>query len=165
MPPTQQQPAQKTPSNSQPADNVANNTMATPEYPEGRPTSPHSRRFTKRPLLITLGIIIVLGISGGVTVFVLSHITKPAEESKTPQQRAADLAKQANDAATASANVGKTDEALAHYREALVQFQKAGDKAGEEGVKLQIQYYEKVRANEEKAKTSATPTTSSSDLP
>lgn len=115
-------------------------------------------RSIKKTLLIALAIFLILCLSGGATVFILSHITKPITETRTPEQQAAELAKQANNAATDSANAGKTDDALTHYKEALAQYQKAGDKAGEAGVQLQIQYYEKVKANEEKAKAAQTPT-------
>jgi flagellar basal body-associated protein FliL len=107
----------------------------------------------KKILLIVIGFILILGVAGGVTAFVISNSTKSTPTTKTAEQQAADLAKQANDAATASATKGDTHGALDHYNEALIQYKKAGDKAGEEGVKLQIQYYETVKANEEKAKT------------
>lgn len=114
--------------------------------------------FPKKPLLIILGIVLVLCVAGGVSAFVLSHVTKQGTQvTKTP----AELAKQANDDATASANKGDTAGALTHYQEALTQYQKAGDKAGEAGVKLQIQYYQKVKADEDKAKAAAAATPTS----
>lgn len=126
---------------------------------------PMKPRKSKKPLLITLGIVLLLSLAGGTAFFILSHITKPATETvtKTPQQQAAELAKQANDAATASAAKGDTQGALDHYKEALVQYQKAGDKAGEEAIKLQIRYYETVKANEEKAKAAREAAAASAD--
>lgn len=123
-----------------------------PEFDKKRPNPIKKPGKGKKLFLIILGLVLLLGLAGGVTAFVISRSTTSTPTvTKTPQQQAADLAKQANDAATASANKGDTQGALDHYKEALAQYQKAGDKAGEEGVKLQIQYYEMVKENEEKA--------------
>jgi uncharacterized protein (UPF0333 family) len=119
-------------------------------------SSPKAPGKVKKPLLIILGLVLLLCLAGGVTAFVISRSTKSTPAvTKTAEQQAAELAKQANDAATASANKGDTQGALDHYEEALIQYQKAGDKAGEQGVKLQIQYYEMVKANEDKTKAAA----------
>lgn len=126
-------------------------------------TTTIKKAHSKKPLLIIGGVVVVALVATG-TVYILSQVALKDEQTtstQTPQQQAADLAKQANDAATASANKGDTQGALDHYKEALVQYQKAGDKAGEEGVKLQIQYYEMVKANEEKAKAAADQSNSS----
>lgn len=59
---------------------------------------------------------------------------------KSSLQRAQDSLR----AAQASESAGKTADAIAHYKDALVKYQAAGDRAGEEGVKLQITYLESV---------------------
>lgn len=160
MPPTQQHPNPQTTTDPKSINSVESLQVADTAANTGNTTNTHilrRHRLAKKPLFIALGIILILCISGGATVYVLSHVTRQITDSKTPQQVAADLAKQANNAATASANAGKTDDALAQYKEALAQYQKAGDEAGVSGVKLQIQYYEMVKANEEKAKANPAP--------
>ncbi len=139
------------------ADAVPNNIIPIGSDTKQDVVTPIPKKRSMKKILFVLSAVLIVGLAGGITVFILSRTTQQTTQSatKTPVQQAAELAKQANDAATASANQGDTAGALAHYKEALVQYQKAGDKAGEEGVKLQIQYYEQVKANEDKAKAEA----------
>lgn len=58
--------------------------------------------------------------------------------SSTPLQQARNDLKRAQE----SESRGETAAAIAHYKDSLRGYQTAGDKAGEEGVKLQIHYLE-----------------------
>lgn len=57
---------------------------------------------------------------------------------KSSLQRAQDSLR----AAQTSESKGKTADAIANYKDALTNYRSAGDRAGEEGVKLQIYYLE-----------------------
>jgi hypothetical protein len=116
------------------------------------------RDVNKKSLFIVGGVVIAAIIIVSV-VLILAHQDSTPQTVLTPQQQAAESAKQANDAATTSADKGDTSGALTHYHEALTQYQKAGNKAGEEGVKLQLKYYEVVKAQEDKQKSAAVTTT------
>ena len=115
------------------------------ESPQLQP--PKSRHAIKR-ILIVFGALIVISLVGFGTVYTLSRVIpakQDAQQAKSPKEIAAAQAKQSLSEATSSEAKGETDAALAKYKEALSQYQKAGDKAGEEAIKLQISYLESVK--------------------
>lgn len=71
-------------------------------------------------------------------VMLVSIIAIALFYSLTPLQQAKGDLKRAQE----SESKGETMAAISHYRDALKGYQAAGDRAGEEGVKLQIQYLE-----------------------
>jgi len=117
------------------------------------------KKIFKKALLAVGGLAIIAIIASG-TVFVLSHLTVKSSESTqlSPKQQQAKLAKEKLDSAASHEAQGETDAAIASYKEALKAYQAAGDKAGEESVKLQIAYLESVKNNTTNTTTVADPT-------
>lgn len=97
--------------------------------------------------LVLLGVILVAGMAYG-TISLLSVVapkTQNAVRTLTPEQQAAEQATQNMKSANSDESSGDTAAAIANYKKALENYQKAGDKAGEEGVKLKLQYLESLK--------------------
>lgn len=106
--------------------------------------TPPDKGRLKKFLLIALSLIVVAGIAFA-TISILNSIVPKNQDhanTLTPQQQAAEQAKKNMKAANSSESNGETATAIASYKEALKSYQAAGDKAGEEGVKLKLQYLE-----------------------
>lgn len=88
------------------------------------------RRFKKCPKSLKIAVVLVVLLVVAAIVFTIY--------SHTPLQQARDDLKRAQE----SESRGETAAAIAHYKDSLRGYQTAGDKAGEEGVKLQIRYLE-----------------------
>jgi hypothetical protein len=106
---------------------------------------PKKHSVIKRILLVLAGLVVVAGIAGG-TIALLAHFfPKSATESAvtlTPKQQAAKKAAEDLASGKKSEDTGETAAAIASYKEALKNYQAAGDKAGEQGVQLKLQYLE-----------------------
>lgn len=104
---------------------------------------PKGNQLLKKMGIVLLSIVVIAGIAYG-TITILSIISPKAQnttQSPTPQQQGA----ASMQAAAASESTGDTAAAIASYKEALMYYQTAGDKAGEEGVKLKLQYLESLK--------------------
>ena len=104
------------------------------------------RHLSKKLLLIGASIIAVLAVALGTTIL-LSRLVPSKQTSQSQQQQAAATAKQKLTEAQNNEAKGSVDAALTSYKESLKSYQEAGDKSGEEGVKLQIDYLESVKEN------------------
>ena len=107
-------------------------------------TPPTKGKLVKRVLWIILSLIVVTGAAFG-TIWMLNSVAPKDQDQTTtltPQKKAAEQAKKNMKAANSSESNGETAAAIASYKEALASYQAAGDKAGEEGVKLKLQYLE-----------------------
>lgn len=106
---------------------------------------PKKRSVVKRILLILAGLVIVSGVAvGTLTLFTHFFPKKTAEQTTalTPKQQAAKQAAEDLSAGKKNEDMGDTAAAIASYKEALKNYQAAGDKSGEQGVQLKLQYLE-----------------------
>ena len=106
---------------------------------------PRKHPIIKKILLVFVSLIVVAGIAVG-TITLLAHFF-PKESADpavtlTPEQQAAEQAAKELAAGQKSEDTGDTAAAIASYKEALAQYQAAGDEAGVQGVQLKLQYLE-----------------------
>lgn len=105
-----------------------------------------ARRIPVKKILLIGGSLVIIALIAFGTITLLSHLaTKDASNSqsaKSPKEQAAEKAAQELKSAQSHEAKGETAKAIDSYKQALTEYQKAGDKAGEEGVKLQIKYLE-----------------------
>ncbi len=97
----------------------------------------------KKLFLTILGAVLLVAVVAAGTVWALSKLAPQDDASnntQTGQQASAEEAQKHVDSATEQEALGNTDDAIAEWEKALSAFQAAGDKAGEEGVKLQLDY-------------------------
>lgn len=108
---------------------------------------PKKGRIIKVVGLVLLGVVLMASAAYG-TVSLLSVVAPKAQDTTktlTPEQQAAEQAAQNMQSANADESKGDTAAAIASYKEALANYQTAGDQAGEQGVKLKLQYLESLK--------------------
>lgn len=106
---------------------------------------PQKGKLAKRILLVVASLVVVAGIAFGTITLLSRYFPKKTTEQAvtlTPEQKAAKQAVEDLNAGKKSEDAGETAAAIASYKEALAQYQAAGDKAGEAGVQLKLQYLE-----------------------
>lgn len=112
------------------------------------PLAPKRNLIKRRLLLLIIGgILLVTLIALGVFATLSSIMSDKSgtQTSQSIEEQAAIHAKQYLDEAQKYESTGKTEDAITSYKQSLAEYQKAGDRSGEEGVKLQIQYLESLK--------------------
>ena len=107
---------------------------------------PRSNKLAKIIAIVLLSLVLVAGAALG-TVYVLSQLGPQKETVKqlTPEQKAAEAAKQNMSTGLGSESKGETAAAIAAYEEALKNYEAAGDKASVEAVKMKLNYLKSIK--------------------